>query len=81
MLRYRSASNSLLIRATSAKKLPISRYEQFSGEAVKNLLLTQNHELRARAGLMRFTFYTTLWLPAVVTAQTVKQLAAPTKEE
>jgi hypothetical protein len=45
------------------------------------LLLTQNHELRARAGLMRFTFYTTLWLPAVVTAQTVKQLAAPTKEE
>lgn len=80
MLQYRSASNSLLIRATSAKKLPISRHEQFSGEAVINLLLTQNHELRARAGLMRFTFHTTLWLPDVATAQTVKQLAAQLKK-
>ena len=81
MLRYRSETSSLLIRATSAKKLPISRHEQFSVEAVKNLLPTQNHELRARAGLMRFTFYTTLWLPAMATAQTVKQLAVPNVAE
>gem|GEM_PF-4908559 len=30
---------------------------------------------------MRFTFYTTLWLPAMATAQTVKQLAVPNEEE